>query len=166
MTKKVAVLAHNIRSTHNIGSIFRTCEGFGMEELILSGYTPYPYSSKDNRLPHIARKIDNQINKTALGAQKMISWHKSEDPINEVKKYISRDYKVVALEQASGSIAINEFKNDSDILLILGEEVNGVSQELLDICDLIIEIPMKGSKESFNISVATGICLYHLSVVG
>lgn len=157
----IIVIAHNIRSTHNVGAIFRTAEGFGVSKIILTGYTPYPLLNKDSRLPHIAQKLTKQINKTALGAEVIVAFEYLEQPpLNELK---AGGYRIVALEQASNSIPMASYTPPEKIVLLLGEEVEGITPELLAECEDIIEIPMIGKKESFNVSVATGIALYALA---
>lgn len=159
---EIVVIAHNIRSTHNVGAIFRTAEGFGIQKIILSGYTPYPKISGDTRLPHIAEKLHAQIHKTALGAETIVPFEYYETPpINILKE---AGYRIVGLEQDERSVHLSEYRPSEKIALLLGEEVEGISKELLGACEDIIEIPMVGKKESFNVSVATGIALYHLSL--
>jgi 23S rRNA (guanosine2251-2'-O)-methyltransferase len=157
----IIVIAHNIRSTHNVGAIFRTAEGFGVSKIILSGYTPYPRLEKDSRLPHIAEKLTKQINKTALGAEAIVPFEYLADP--PLSKLKSDGYRIVALEQATNSIPIVNYKTPENTVLLLGEEVKGITAELLAECEDIIEIPMVGKKESYNVSVATGIALYALT---
>jgi tRNA G18 (ribose-2'-O)-methylase SpoU len=159
---EIIVIIHNIRSTHNVGSIFRTCEGFGIQKIILSGYTPYPQTNPDARLPHIYRKLTDQIHKTALGAESIVNFEYQPQPNFEVLK--QQGYKIVGLEQDKRSIMIQSYKPPEKIALLLGEEVEGITDDLRNICDDLIEIPMKGKKESFNVSVAAGIALYRLSV--
>lgn len=161
LMSEIIVIAHNIRSTHNVGSIFRTCEGFGVTKLILSGYTPYPTYPGDTRLPHIAEKLTQQIHKTALGAGSMVSFEYRELP--DLASLKQEGYRLVGLEQADRSISLRDYKTPERVALLLGEEVHGIEKELLDQCDDIIEIPMAGQKESFNVSVATGITLYALT---
>lgn len=157
----IIVIAHNIRSTHNVGAIFRTAEGFGISKIILTGYTPYPRLSKDSRLPHIAEKLTKQISKTALGAEAIVPFEYLEQPpLHSLK---TDGYRIVALEQASNSILLANYTPPKKIVLLLGEEVEGITPELLAECENIIEIPMVGKKESFNVSVATGIALYALT---
>lgn len=163
---RIIVLAHNIRSTHNVGAIFRTSDGFGIEKIILSGYTPYPEQSSDARLPHIRRKITEQIHKTALGAEEIIANEYHENPTELIRKYAEEGWRIVALEQSKNSYKLPSYHAPEKVLLILGEEVQGISQEILSLAQDIIEIPMCGQKESFNVSVATGIALYHLSLLG
>lgn len=158
---EIIVIAHNIRSTHNVGAIFRTSEGFGVNKIILSGYTPYPALPTDSRLPHIAEKLTAQIHKTALGAEAMVSFEYQEQP--DLAALKQAGYRVAALEQAPNSIPLNTYHSPEKIALLLGEEVHGITDSLLALCDDTLEIPMKGQKESFNVSVAAGIALYQLS---
>lgn len=158
---EIIVIAHNIRSTHNVGSIFRTAEGFGISKIILSGYSPYPSLSGDTRLPHIAEKLTKQIHKTALGAEVMVPFeHQSEPDFASLK---SAGYRIVGLEQDDSSVMLPNYEPNEKIALLLGEEVEGIEPSLRLKCDDLIEIPMQGQKESFNVSVAAGIALYHLS---
>lgn len=164
---EIVLLLPNIRSTYNVGSIFRTADGFGVKKIIMSGYTPYPnlnlVGSDDTRLPHLREKITSQISKTALGAEKVIDFdYYSTLPVQELKK---QGYLILGLEQASNSTLLPNFKpKNKKIALIIGEEVNGLTSDQISLCDEIVEIPMKGQKESFNVSVATGICLYSLTL--
>lgn len=157
---EIIVIAHNIRSTHNVGAIFRTAEGFGVQRIILSGYTPYPTLAKDTRLPHISEKLTKQIHKTALGAESLVPFEYYEDaPLTQLK---DAGYRLVALEQSSTSIMLQDYRAPEKIALLLGEEVHGITEELLQQCQDTIEIPMVGQKESFNVSVAAGIAMYAL----
>lgn len=158
---EIIVIAHNIRSTHNVGSIFRTCEGFGVSRIILSGYTPYPQLPVDTRLPHIATKLTSQIHKTALGAEEMVPFEYQEYP--DLQSLKDAGYTIVGLEQDGRSVMLPDYKSPEKIALLLGEEVEGITSDLRDQCDDLIEIPMQGQKESFNVSVATGIALYHIT---
>lgn len=159
---EIVVIVHNIRSTHNVGSIFRTCEGYGVTKIILSGYSPYPSLANDGRLPHIKDKLSLQIHKTALGAEELVEFEYQATP--DFAKLKKDGFVIVALEQAKNSIDIRKFKAPQKIALLLGEEVNGIEDDLLKQCDQIIEIEMKGKKESFNVSVAVGIALYQLTI--
>lgn len=161
----ITLVLHNIRSTHNVGSIFRSAEGFGVKKIILTGYTPYPVIENDVRLPHISAKITNQIHKTALGAETMVPFEHWQDVSSwiETNDQSSNPLPLIALEQAASSIPISEYTLESPIALLLGEEVDGIQPELLSRCSSILEIPMVGKKESYNVSVATGIALYALT---
>lgn len=158
---EIVVIAHNIRSTHNVGAIFRTAEGFGISRIILSGYSPYPLLPGDTRLPHLRDKIDGQIHKTALGAELLVPFtYEEQPPLERLKQ---EGYRVVGLEQDDRSVMLPEYKVPEKLVLLLGEEVSGLTPELRTQCDDLIEIPMQGKKESFNVSVATGIALYALA---
>lgn len=160
---EVIVIAHNIRSTYNVGAIFRTAEGLGVKHIILSGYTPYPKISNDNRLPHIAEKLHSQIHKTALGAEDMVSFSYQSSP--DLATIKDQGYRLVALEQFAESISLANYHSPSKVALVLGEEVNGISADIVKECDDILEIPMFGQKESFNVSVAAAMALYQLLIV-
>lgn len=160
--QEIIVIAHNIRSIHNIGAIFRTAEGFGVQKIILSGYSPYPQIPNDTRLPHIAEKLTAQIHKTALGAETMVPFEHQETP--DLAQLKASGFRVVGLEQDTHSALLSHYTPPQKVALLLGEEIEGISVELRKQCDDLIEIPMKGKKESFNVSVAAGIALYHLSI--
>ena len=132
-----------------------------MEKIYLTGYTPYPAAKNDARLPHLAAKISRQIHKTALGAEDFVAWEHSEN-INAVFAKLRADsFTVTALEQVENSIKLPEFKPPAKIALVVGREVEGIEPEVLTICDLALEIPMHGQKESFNVTQAAAIALYH-----
>lgn len=161
----ITLLVHNIRSAHNVGAIFRTAEGFGVEHIVLSGYTPRPIHAGDTRLPHESTKVDAQIHKTALGAEKMVSFEyvTAIEAWFKLNALAAEPMPIYALEQAPTSQNIATFEPAKRFALLIGEEVNGVNQHHLSRCSEILEIPMRGQKESFNVSVATGIALYALT---
>ena len=148
MKKQVYVLAHNIRSMHNVGSVFRTSDGAGVGKIYLTGYTPCP-----------PRK---EISKTALGAEEHVSWEFYKDPFKIVKRLKKEGMQIIALERIEGGKDIFKFRPKYPCLLIIGNEIEGVPQELLELCDQTLEIPMRGIKESLNVSVAFGIGVYEL----
>jgi len=156
---RIVILAHNIRSILNLGSIFRTSEGFGVQKVYLSGYTPSWHAG----LPHIREKVLTQIHKTALGAEKMIASEYILDLTTKISELKSDGWHIVGLEQDERSILLPNYKPYKKIALLLGEEVNGIESQFRELCDDLIEIPMHGQKESFNVSVATGIALYGLT---
>ena len=186
--RECIVIAHNIRSTHNVGAIFRTCEGFGVSTIILSGYTPYPdlglttsqktyhtmknsdrvqpwHIWQDTRLPHERAKITAQIHKTALGAEALVPYahYPTLEQWFAINAASDDPFPVYALEQTTDSINLRDFDPPERMALLLGEEVHGVEPRYLEQCTGILEIPMVGQKESFNVSVATGIALYALT---
>lgn len=156
----IILLAHDIRSTYNVGALFRTAEGCGVSKIIVSGYTPYPSLPNDTRLPHIHEKLSREIHKTALGAETLVPFeYYPEPPIADLKQ---QGYQVVALEQVPHSLPLSTYNTPDKTALLIGEEVHGITPSLLAQCDHVIEIPMRGQKESFNVSVATGMALYEL----
>lgn len=159
--REIVLIAHNIRSTHNVGAFLRTCDGFGVKKVIFSGYTPYPKLENDTRLPHFADKITRQIHKTALDAETLVPFeHYELPPIDELK---SQGFSIVGLEQDERSVMLPEYQPPEKVALLLGNEIDGIYPEYRDQCYALIEIPMWGKKESFNVSVAAGIALYHLA---
>ncbi|MBR2659313.1 TrmH family RNA methyltransferase [Candidatus Saccharibacteria bacterium] len=164
---EIVLSLHNIRSTYNVGAILRTAEGLGIEQVVCSGYTPSPLDP--NTMPHIAAKIERQIAKTALGAEKLVPITWTDDPKKLYKQYKANGYQIIGLENRindgrkftlGSPNLLNRLRKKA--VLILGEEVHGIDQSLYDDVDLFIEIPMVGKKESFNVSVAAGIALYAL----
>ena len=150
--KEIFVICHNIRSRHNIGSIFRTADGAGVSKIFLCGITPSP--------PH------PNIEKVSLGAENFVEWEKSKETWRVIEKLKKENFEIVALEQTKNSISLDQTDNGcrfgKKIALILGEEVNGLPKTILKKSDKIIQIPMYGKKESLNVSVAFGIAVYKL----
>jgi len=147
---KIIVVLDNIRSMHNVGSVFRTADAFLIEAICLCGYTPQP--------PH------RDIHKTALGATETVDWLYYENTKAAIEDLIQRDYKIFAVEQAVGSISLENFdwQPSNKLAVVMGNEVEGVDADLLPLCDGCIEIPQLGMKHSLNISVAAGIVLWKL----
>jgi 23S rRNA (guanosine2251-2'-O)-methyltransferase len=149
--RPVILLLENIRSMHNVGSVFRTADAFLAEAIFLCGYSPRP--------PH------RDIHKTALGATETVEWkyfEKSREAIDILK---TAGYLIIAVEQVAGSIPLQQFtfKTGEKMVLVFGNEVEGVSEEVLSFCDACIEIPQFGMKHSLNISVAAGMVLWELA---
>lgn len=162
-------MLYNIRSTYNVGAILRTAEGFGVSKVILSGYTPRVNDKK--LLPHLREKLNHEIHKTALGAEEMLDIYECDDIISELQSLKKQGWQIVGLENnirderlvTLGGTEMKERITDK-VVLVLGEEVHGIDYALYDIIDLFVEIPMKGQKESFNVSVAAGIAMYGLNM--
>jgi len=159
--KQIVLIAHNLRSCHNVGSLLRTAEGLGIKEVIFSGYTPFPLLANDPRLPHEARKIAKQIHKTALGAEDMVAWRHIDNILEVIAELQRAGYRIVAIEQAHDALTLPDFRTPDKIALLVGREVEGVEPEVLAACDQIVEIPMFGRKESFNVVQAAAMALYH-----
>ena len=140
----------------------RTAEGFGVHKVYLSGYSPYPAGQADDpRLPHIATKLDREIKKTALGAEHSMSWHHTSEIMSLLEDLKEAGYQIVALEQAGSAVDLPKYQPSNKLVLIVGREVEGIEPEILAASDTVVEIPMDGHKESFNVSVAAAIALYH-----
>jgi 23S rRNA (guanosine2251-2'-O)-methyltransferase len=144
----VTVVLDNVRSMHNIGSIFRTSDGFSVEQIYLCGITAQP--------PH------REIEKTALGATQSVNWQYFETPLQAIEQLRANGYQIIAIEQAENSIMLNEFTPmaNEKYALVFGNEVNGVSEEVMQQIDTCIEIPQFGTKHSFNVVVSAGIVLW------
>ena len=150
------ILLDNIRSVHNVGSIFRTAETIGISKIFCCGTTPAP-------VDRFGRKRED-FAKVALGAENAISWSyapSSESLLKSLKKK-NKKLIIISLEQDKNSVDYKKIKINSDCLIILGNEVEGVSKKLLKLSDIIAEIPMRGKKESLNVSVAAGIFLFRI----
>ena len=146
----VAVVLDNVRSMHNVGSIFRTADAFAVEKICLCGITARP--------PH------REIEKTALGATQSVSWQYDEETVFTIERLRDEGYLILAVEQAENCTMLNEFdpQKNKKYALVFGNEVNGVSDEVMQRVDGCIEIPQFGTKHSFNIVVSAGIVLWDL----
>jgi 23S rRNA (guanosine2251-2'-O)-methyltransferase len=155
-SEKVLIL-NDIRSVLNVGAIFRTADAIGINKIYLTGYTPVPVDRFGRDRKDLA--------KSALGAEKTVDWESVDDIFDLIKNLKEKDFEILSLEQSNDSI---DYKKAGDKIenkntaIILGNEVGGVDEKLLEQSDYIVEIPMKGEKESLNVSVATGILLYRL----
>lgn len=147
---KLIVVLDNIRSMHNVGSVFRTGDAFKIERLILGGITPTP--------PH------RDIRKTAIGATETVAWEHQSELLPYIKQLQTEGYKIVAVEQTDKSVFIQDFKikTNEKICLVMGNEVGGVDQNIIDIADVCIEIPQFGTKHSLNVSVCSGIVMWDI----
>ena len=154
---KYSVLLHNIRSIHNVGSIFRTADGAGFNHVYLSGYTPLPVDRFG--------RPRSDMNKVALGAEQSLSWSLLENIQEDLSKLKAQGAYVLAIEQDKKSIPydqVNVSDDAKEVVLIMGEETQGIEPEVLALADQIVEIPMRGEKESLNVSVAFGIVAYEI----
>ena len=160
MAKKLVIILENIRSAQNVGAIFRTAEGLGIDKIFLTGITPFPQIVNDPRLPHISQKATKMIAKTALGAEKTLPFSYEMGIGSTIKELKNSGYKIYALEQSKDSVLLDSFKPVFPCALIVGHEIDGVSSKTLSLVDKTIEIPMQGKKESFNVSAAMAIAAY------
>jgi len=152
--KDIRILLHNIRSAHNVGAMFRTAEAIGVSHVYLSGFTPCP-------LDRFKRPV-KEIAKTALGAELAIPWDYAKDPKEIIASLQKENFTVIGLEQDHLSVDYKSYEPRAHTLFLVGSEVEGLSEELRKSCDVIIEIPMRGKKESLNVSVAFGVAMFRL----
>jgi 23S rRNA (guanosine2251-2'-O)-methyltransferase len=162
VSAQLVFIVHNVRSCHNVGSIFRSADAFYVNKLILSGYTPYPRATNDKRLPHIASSADAKIDKTALGAQNTVAWAHEPDLGKVIAKLKTDGFMIAALEQTKASQAIHQFTPPAKLAMIVGREVEGIESEILALADRTLDIKMLGSKESLNVAVAAAIAMYQI----
>lgn len=150
--KQFFVIVHNIRSLYNVGSIFRTADASGVSKIYLTGYTGTPSSPIHK----------NKINKSALGAENFVPWEYHKSAARLIKNLKAQGVKIIGLENNTKASSLNKFKPKFPLALVLGEEVGGVDKKILSMCDKVVEIPMKGKKESLNVSVAFGVAAYQI----
>jgi len=148
------LILYNIRSTYNVGAIFRTADACGISKIYLVGYTPAP-------IDQFGRE-DKSIAKTALGAEKNIPWEKVKTIALLLTKLKKSGTQIIAIEQSKNSVDYKKVQPKFPCVFILGEEVKGMTKAILDKCDMVAEIPMKGKKESLNVSVAAGVALFRM----
>lgn len=152
MKKGVAILLHNVRSAHNVGSIFRTADAAGVSKIFLSGYTPRPLDR--------FKRPQKEIYKTALGAAEYVPWEYRKDPVSIIRELRLQKYRIVGVEQDARSRDYRRYARRRSTLFIFGNEVRGISPRLRALCDELLEIPMRGKKESLNVAVTAGIILF------
>lgn len=154
----IAVL-DNIRSVYNVGSIFRTADGAGIEKLYLCGITPTPL----NKIGNPRKKME----KVALGAEKSVEWEKKDSTVECLKKIKEKGFTIYAVEESSNSVLYDSIDtssiNKEKLVLVFGNEVEGLNDKIIDIADKVIEIPMRGIKNSLNVSISFGIIAYYFS---
>ena len=145
----VIIVLDNVRSLHNVGSVFRTSDAFLIEAIYLCGITSTP--------PH------TEIHKTALGAENTVEWQYFEHTLDAVRQLKQKSYSILAIEQAENSIPLDKFRIENQrYAVVFGNEVKGIDQSIMDICDACLEIPQFGTKHSLNISVAAGIAVWEI----
>lgn len=154
MKKEVIIVLPDIRSSLNVGSIFRTADACGVDKIYLTGYTPAPIDKFG--------RADKQITKTALGAEKTIAWEKIEDVSKLLTKLKKQKFYLIAVEQDKNSVDYKKVKPKAKTAFIFGNEVEGLAKNILKKCDVVAEIPMRGGKESLNVSVSAGVALFRI----
>ena len=166
--REIIVIAHNIRSVQNVGSILRTADCLGVRKVYASGYTPNLQRQTDGSnlplLPHVRDKLTRELHRSALGAEGAVPFEYAAN-VDELIDQLKEDgYQMIGLEQDERSITLPDYHPSVKGVLLLGEEVHGLTPELIMQCDQLVEIPMFGAKESYNVAVATGIALYHMAM--
>lgn len=158
INKQLFLILHDIRSAYNVGAIFRSADGAAVSKIYLTGYTPIP--------PVIDKvcktQAEKMLEKTALGAERSVPWEQCNDLDALLEKLQKGNCTIIALEKTKKSIELHDYTGIFPAVLILGNEVDGVSEDVLKKCDAIVSIPMRGEKESLNVSVAAGIAMYEL----
>lgn len=147
------IILEDIRSAYNVGAIFRTADASGVAKVFLVGYTPAPIDRFG--------RVQKEIEKTSLGASGTVSWESVATTKEVIEQLQASGVTVAAVELALGSVSLKDFKEPEHVAYIVGNEVEGVSKETLQLADVIVELPMLGQKESLNVSVTAGIVLYH-----
>jgi tRNA G18 (ribose-2'-O)-methylase SpoU len=156
--KRLVLIVHDVRSAHNVGSMFRTADGAGVDEIVLSGYTPVPAKPGAAYLT----AAEKALQKTALGAEASVPWRKVASLPRLIGSLRKAGCAIVALEQHEGSVPYDRYRPEGSVALIVGNEVLGIDRRILDAADAVLEIPMHGKKNSLNVSVAAGIALYRI----
>ncbi|MFA6257175.1 MAG: TrmH family RNA methyltransferase [Candidatus Paceibacterota bacterium] len=154
MKKETVVILHNIRSVENVGAMFRTADAAGVDKIYLVGYTPAP-------LDRFGRKR-NDLHKSALGAEEFVAWEQAKTISSLISKFKKQGFQIIAIEQDEKSVDYRKVKMKNKNAFIMGAEVEGIPKNVLKKCDVIAEIPMRGKKESLNVSVAFGVVMFRV----
>ena len=144
--RRISFLCFNVRSLWNVGSFFRTCDAFAVEKLYLTGYTGHP-----------PRK---EIAKTALGADETVQWEHAADPLPIIQRLKKEGWSIAALELSPTAIPLTSYKPPEKVCIVVGHELTGVPEAIMELADTVVQIPMLGTKESLNVAVAAGIALH------
>lgn len=162
----IRLILSDVRSAYNVGAILRTADATGVERVYACGYTPYPTQVDDERPPHVASANTQSIAKSALGAEQNVPVTHHQTTTDAIQEAQDDGFHVIALEQSPTSTDLYSLKLTNPTALVVGNEVTGLSQQTLDMAQVIAELPMIGYKESLNVAVSAGIALYHLRFGG
>lgn len=152
---KIAVILNNIRSNENVGSIFRTADAAGVDKIYLCGYTPAPVDRFS--------RVNKALAKASLGAEKFVEWEKAKNLKSLISNLKTEKFKIIGVEQSPKSKNYKLLSTNANLAFVFGNEVKGLSKKDLSLCDQIVEIPMKGKKESLNVAVTAGIVLFQFT---
>ncbi|GAA4855579.1 TrmH family RNA methyltransferase [Saccharopolyspora rosea] len=160
--RSIVVIAHNLRSVHNVGSLLRTGEVFAVDTVHVTGFTPYPAHEGDERSEKLQARQTRQLAKAAAGAERTMPFARHPDVHVLLDSLSDEGYQLVGLEIDPRAIPLAEYSPPQKVAVLLGDEVKGIDPALRDRCDVLVEIPVHGQKYSLNVSVAAGIALYAL----
>lgn len=152
--QKVCIVLDNIRSVYNVGAIFRTADALGIDKIYLVGVTPAPIDRFG--------RFRKDLAKAALGAEKTVGWEPAPSAVDLLKRLKKKGFQIVAVEQDSKAVDYKKVKPGARVAFVFGEEVKGLQKDVLKLCDTVAEIPMRGQKESLNVSVAAGVALFRI----
>lgn len=151
---RIILVIHNVRSSHNVGSLIRTADGVGVEEVILSGYTPGPYDK--------FKRLNKELAKTSLGAHETVTIRRTESLLEEISRLKKEGWYTIAAESGKEGVPYTTIPSHELYVCVVGNEVEGIEADVLRGVDVIAEIPMKGKKESLNVATAGAVLLFHL----
>ena len=153
-TQEIVLILHNVRSSQNVGAIFRVADAVGIKKIYLTGYTPAPLDRWG--------RTNRRVVKTALGAETYVAWEKCSAVGELLKELLAINYQLLALEQSAKAVDYRKIKLTGPVAIMVGNELRGLSKKILARCEAVVEIPMRGKKESLNVAVALGIFLFRL----
>lgn len=160
--RSIAVVAHNLRSAHNVGSLLRTGEVFAVDTVHVTGFTPYPQHPGDERDATLAARQTRRLAKAAAGAERTMPFRRHDDVYALLDSLREDGYSIVGLEIDPAAVGLGDYAPGRKVALVLGDEVHGIDPDIRSRCDLLLQIPLYGRKSSLNVSVAAGIALYAL----
>lgn len=160
--REIVLIAHNIRSAHNVGAFLRTADVFSVSTVYCTGYTPYPEQPGDTRTPGLIHRLTNRIHKSALGAEDRVPCRPHPGVPALLAELRAEDFTIAGLELDDRAVDLADYTPPGKVALLLGEETAGIPARLRTGCDVLLEIPQFGTKDSLNVSVAAGIALYSL----
>ncbi|GAB2743580.1 TrmH family RNA methyltransferase [Salinifilum aidingensis] len=160
--REIVAIAHNMRSAHNVGALLRTADVFSLSTVYCTGYTPYPEQDDDTRTPGLIHKLTHKIHKSALGAEQVVPCRFHPGIPALLTELRAAGFTIAGLERDDRAVALDEYAPPQRVALLLGEETSGIPDKLRSSCDVLLEIPQFGTKDSLNVSVAAGIALHRL----
>ena len=162
LPREVVAIAHDMRSAHNVGALLRTADVFSLSTVYCTGYTPYPEQADDTRTPGLVHKLTHKIHKSALGAEEVVPCRFHPGIPALLTELRAAGFTIAGLERDDRAVRLDDYAPPQKVALLLGEETAGISDKLRSSCDVLLEIPQFGTKDSLNVSIAAGIALYRL----